>query len=223
MNNIKKNVFKIKTVIRGIKKKSKHDFLKNYNPNKQLTLGEIFKNSQQSKKEIERETKINILIKEDLENYILFYKRRGKNKDKKYNWSMLEQLIIKIKVDVMDIINGYLKACDELYTKKEYIIIMNEYIRNIIEHYRYNYLTKNNFNNIHNKLLRLLFSVKNIKIYDSIKFEILGKLLKTLLDNNIFFINDLQILKKADEKTKSNLRKVLTYFNNKKNNKKIIL
>ena len=222
-NNIKKNVFKIKTVIRGIKKKSKHDFLKNYNPNKQLTLGEIFKNSQQSKKEIEREKKINILIKEDLENYILFYKRRGKNKDKKYNWSMLEQLIIKIKVDVMDIINGYLKACDELYTKKEYIIIMNEYIRNIIEHYRYNYLTKNNFNNIHNKLLRLLFSVKNIKIYDSIKFEILGKLLKTLLDNNIFFINDLQILKKADEKTKSNLRKVLTYFNNKKNNKKIIL
>ena len=221
-NNIKKNTFKIKTVIRGVKKRSKHDFLKNYNPNKQLTLGEIFKNSQQSKKEIEREKKINILIKEDLENYILFYKRRGKNKDKKYNWSMLEQLIIKIKVDVMDIINGYLKACDELYTKKEYIIIMDEYIRNIIEHYRYNYLTKNNFNNIHNKLLRLLFSVKNIKIYDSIKFEILGKLLKTLLDNNIFFINDLQILKKADEKTKSNLRKVLMYFNNKKN-KKIIL
>ena len=214
--------FKIKTVIRGIKKKSKHDFLKNYNPNKKLTLAEIFKNSQQSKKDIEREKKINLLIKEDLENYILFCKRRGKNKDKKYNWAVLEQIIIKIKVDVMDIINGYLKACDELYTKKGNIIIMNEYIKNIIEHYRYHYLTQNNFNNIHNKLLRLLFSVKNIKIYDSIKFEILGKLLKSLCDNNIFFINDLQILKKADEQTKSNLRKILSYFNNNRN-KKVIL
>jgi hypothetical protein len=210
-NLIKKNNFKIRTVIRGVKKKSKYDFLKNYKHNKNITISEIMKNSIKSQKEINREKKINLIIKEDLENYILFYKKRDKNKKKKYDFSMIEQIIIKIKIDIMDIINAYLKACDEINTKKENIIIMNEYIKDIIQHYRYYYLTNKNFNNIHIKLLQLLLSVKSIKIYDSIKFEILGQLLNILLNNNILFINDLYIMRKADEKTKTNIRKILNY------------
>ena len=128
----------------------------------------------------------------------------------KYNWSMIEQLIIKIKVDIVDIINGYLLACNDLSTKK-YIIISNEYIKNIIHYYKYNYLTTKNFNNIHKKILQLFFSFRSIKIYDTFKFEIIGKLLNVLLSNKLFFVNDFYIFRQADEQTKSNIKKILIY------------
>ena len=212
----KKNDFKIRTIIRGVKKQSKYDFLKNYKQNKNLKISEILTNNLKSKKEIEREKKVNIIIKEDLENYISFYKKNNNknnnnnNKKMKYNWSMIEQLIIKIKVDIVDIINGYLLACNDLSTKK-YIIISNEYIKNIIHYYKYNYLTTKNFNNIHKKILQLFFSFRSIKIYDTFKFEIIGKLLNVLLSNKLFFINDFYIFRQADEQTKSNIKKILIY------------
>ena len=94
---------------------------------------------------------------------------------------------------------------------------MNEYIKNIIHHYKYNYLTSKNFADIHKKILQLIYSVKNIKVYDSIKFEILGKLLNTLLNNRLFFVYDFNIFREADEKTKSNIKKVLIYCDYGKN------
>jgi hypothetical protein len=122
---------------------------------------------------------------------------------------MIEQLIIKIKLDMVDIIEGYLKACEDLVYAKKYIIIANEYITNIIKHYKYNYLTNKNFNNIHNKIFQLLLSVNNIKKYDSIKFEIFGKLLNILIINNVFFVNDLYTFRQADDLIKSNIRKII--------------
>ena len=110
---------------------------------------------------------------------------------------------------MIDIIEGYLKACDEVIYAKKYVIIANEYIKNIIQHYKYNYLTNKNFNNIHNKIFQLFLSINNIKIYDSIKFEILGKLLELLINNNIFFVNDLYFFRQSDEQTKSNIRKII--------------
>ena len=216
-NNVKtKADLKIRTVIRGIKKQSKYDFLKNYKPTKNLKISEIISNSTKTKKEIARERKANIIIKEDLENYMSFYKNNN-NKKKKYNWSMVEQLMIKIKLDIVDIINGYLIACDDLVSSKKFIPMMNEYIKNIIHHYKYNYLTSKNFADIHKKILQLIYSVKNIKVYDSIKFEILGKLLNILLNNKLFFVYDFNIFREADEKTKSNIKKVLIYCDYGKN------
>ena len=211
-NTFKKNDLKIKTVIRGVKKQSKYDYLKNYKKNKKIKISEIIKKPIKTKKEIEREKKVNLIIKEDLENYIVFSKNNNDEK-KKYNWSMIEQLMIKIKLDIVDIINGYLIACDDLIFTKKYISITNDYIKNIILHYKYNYLTNKNFNNIHNKLLQLFLYVKDIKTYDSIKFEILGRLLNILINNNIIFANDLYIYRQADEQTKSNIRKIIINCN----------
>ena len=129
-HNLKKTDLKIRTIIRGIKKQSKFDFLKNYKPTKNLKLSEIVSNSIKTKKEIAKEKKVNVLIKEDLENYISFY-NRNKGKKIKYDWSMIEQLMIKIKLDIVDIINGYLISCDDLVSSKKYIVITNEYINNI--------------------------------------------------------------------------------------------
>ena len=46
--------------------------------------------------------------------------------------------MIKIKLDIVDIINSYLKACNEVVDSRRSIIIVNEYIKNIIHHYKYN-------------------------------------------------------------------------------------
>ena len=217
-HNLLKKKFKIRTAIRGVKKQSKHDFLKNYKHNQNLKISDILNQPEKTKKEIDKEKKINIIIKEDLDNYISFCKISEKNKKQKYNWSMIENLMIKIKSDIVDIIKGYLKSCDELIEKKKDIHIANQYIKNIIHHYKYNYLTSKNINSVHNKLLQLYLSIKEIKIYDSIKFEILGKLLMNLIDNQLFFINDFYVFRQADEKTKSNFRKILIYCDNGKNN-----
>ena len=213
-HNTKKNNFKIRTIIRGIKKKSKHDFLKNFK-NKNVKISDLLKKHIKTKKDIDKEKKVNSIIKEDLENFVLFYKDKiNDNKKIKYDWSMIEQLMIKIKLDIVDIILGYLKACEEVVDSKKIVTVATEYIKNIIYHYKYNYLTNKNFNNIHNKILKIYLSVKDIKVHDSIKFNIYGKLLYVLMNNELFFLNDLNILKQADEQTKNNIKKILNNSEN---------
>ena len=213
-HNTKKYNFKIRTIIRGIKKKSKHDFLKNFK-NKNIKISDLLKKHIKTKKDIDKEKKVNSIIKEDLENFVLFYTDKiNDNKKIKYDWSMIEQLMIKIKLDIVDIILSYLKACEEVVDSKKRVIIVTEYIKNIIHHYKYNYLTNKNFNNIHNKILKIYLSVKDIKIYDSIKFDIYGKLLYVLINNQLFFLSDLNILKQADEQTRSNIIKILNNSGN---------
>ena len=213
-NNTKKNNFKIRTIIRGIKKKSKHDFLKNFK-NKNIKISDLLKKHIKTKKDIDKEKKVNSIIKEDLENFVLFYKDKiNDNKKIKYDWSMIEQLMIKIKSDIVDIILGYLKACEEVVDSKKKVTVVTEYIKNIIHHYKYNYLTNKNYNNIHNKILKIYLSVKDIKVYDSIKFDIYGKLLYVLINNELFFLNDLNILKQADELTRNNIKRILNNSGN---------
>ena len=176
------------------------------------------KNTERTQKDIARDKKVDLIIKEDLENFLIFYKdnlqNNDNNKKQKYDWSMVEQLMIKIKLDIVDIINSYLKACNEVVDSRRSIIIVNEYIKNIIHHYKYNYL--NNINNdiINNKILKLFLSIKDIKIYDSIKFEIYGKLLLTLYSNELFFINDLNVIKQADKQTVTNFIKIINNSDN---------
>ena len=210
--------FKIRTIKRGVKKKSKNNFLKNYKKNKNINISELMKSTERTQKDIARDKKVDLIIKEDLENFLIFYKdnlqNNDNNKKQKYDWSMVEQLMIKIKLDIVDIINSYLKACNEVVDSKRSIIIVNEYIKNIIHHYKYNYLNNINYDIIHNKILKLFLSIKDIKIYDSIKFEIYGKLLLTLYSNELFFINDLNVIKQADKQTVTNFIKIINNSDN---------
>ena len=106
--------------------------------------------------------------------------------------------------------------CSDLIYTKKYFIIIIEYIKNIIQHYKCNYLTDINFNNIHIKVLKLFLSVNDIKIYDNIKYKILGSLLYISINNSLFFINDFNIFKQANEQIKDKIKKVINNCDNSK-------
>ena len=97
---------KIRTVIKKIKVKEKKGILSIFNSNKgkmNINIESLMKGSIKTKEQIKREKKINSILKEDFENYII-YNKNINNKGKKYNWSTVELLMIKIKLDIGDII-----------------------------------------------------------------------------------------------------------------------
>ena len=126
---------------------------------------------------------------------------------------MIELLMIKIKLDIGDIINGYLKVCEDIIIDEEYIIIGNDYINNIIEHYKNHYLTNNNFEEIHNKLIKIFAYLKGINIDTNFKYKILWGLLNILINNELFFLNDFDILKQTDEENKNEIKNILANNN----------
>ena len=212
----KKNKFIIRTLVKKIKKKAKKEFyFKNNNTNiNNININIFNKDIIKTKEQIKKEKKINSILKEDFENYIIYYKENiNNNKNKKYDWSMIELLMIKIKLDIGDIINGYLKACEDIIIDEEYIIIGNDYINNIIEHYKNHYLTNNNFEEIHNKLIKIFAYLKEINIDTNFKYKILWGLLNILINNELFFLNDFDILKQTDEENKNEIKNILANNN----------
>ena len=209
---------KIRTVIKKIKVKEKKGILSIFNSNKgkmNINIESLMKGSIKTKEQIKREKKINSILKEDFENYII-YNKNINNKGKKYDWSTVELLMIKIKLDIGDIINGYLKICEDLITEDEYVIIGNDYIKNIIQHYKNNYLTNKNIEEIHNKFLKIFLFIKDINIDLEYKYKILWGVLCNLIDNELFYISDFDILKQSDEDSKKNIKKVLELCNDEK-------
>ena len=149
-------------------------------------------------------------MKEDFENYIIYYNSNTEEKtEKKYNWSMIELLLIKIKLDIADIINSYLKCCEEIIIDNDYVKIGNDYIKNIIEHYKNNYLTNKNFDEIRNKIIKIFVFIKDINIDDEFKYQILWGVMKYLMNNKLFFENDFNILKQTDIENKNNIKLIL--------------
>ena len=149
-------------------------------------------------------------MKEDFENYIIYYNSNTEEKtEKKYNWSMIELLLIKIKLDIADIINSYLKCCEEIIIDNDYVKIGNDYIKNIIEHYKNNYLTNKNFDEIRNKIIKIFVFTKDINIDDKFKYQILWGVMKYLMNNKLFFENDFNILKQTDIENKNNIKLIL--------------
>ena len=176
------------------------------------------KNIQKSKKENEKNKKISLIIKEDLENYILFTMKSIDNKNiliNNYNYSIIGQLLIKEKIDLSQLINFYLKICFELIDSKDKIYICNDYINNIIEKYKRTYLNKNNFIQIHDDILEILIDIivnKNKKNQNKYKFDIVGALFYSLLVNELFFVSDLNMFIKCEEQIYINIAKILRYI-----------
>ena len=122
---------------------------------------------------------------------------------------MIELLLIKIKLDIADIINSYLKCCEEIIIDNDYVKIGNDYIKNIIEHYKNNYLTNKNFDEIRNKIIKIFVFTKDINIDDKFKYQILWGVMKYLMNNKLFFENDFNILKQTDIENKNNIKLIL--------------
>ena len=183
--------------------------------NQDQNIIERNKSIQKSKKEIEKNKKIFLIIKEDLENYILFNVKNIDNKNiiiKNYNYSIIGQLLIKEKIDLSQLINFYLKICFELIDSKDKIYICNDYINNIIEKYKRTYLNKNNFIQIHEDILEILVDIianKDRKNQNKYKFDIVGALFYSLLINELFFVSDLNMFIKCEEQIYINIAKIL--------------
>ena len=212
------NKFIIRTIIKKIKREKKKIQIKNINNKINIDISSLLKKEIKDKALIAKEKKINSILKEDFENYIIYYNTNNldnnKKKEKKYNWSMIELLIIKIKLDIADIINSYLNSCEEIINDEEHIKIGNDYIKNIIEHYKNNYLTNNNYDKIRKKILKIFAFIKDININIEFKYKILFGLIQNLMENELFFKSDYHILKQTDRENENEIKKILESFNN---------
>jgi len=179
-----------------------------------------------NKKEEDKDNKILSIIKEDLENYISFSLKNQKNNifsiSNNYNFSIIEQLLIKEKIDLSDLIEYYLKIGLETLDSKDRIIIANDYIQNIIENYKRTYINKNNFVKIHEDILELLIvivinlnkkRIKNItNIENKYLYDIIGALFYSLLINELFFVSDLNKFINCEEQVLINIAKIVRFI-----------
>ena len=177
------------------------------------------KSSKKNKKLIEKEKKIVTIIKEDLESYILFSLKINENKNmmalKNYNFSIIEQLLIKQKIDLSNLIRFYLSISFDIIDSKDKIFICNDYINNIIEKYKRTYLNKNNFIQIHEDILEILIDIineSNEKDENKYKFDISGALFYSLLINELFFVSDLNMFNNCDKQIYINIAKIIRYI-----------
>ena len=224
INIVLGNKFIIRTVIKKIKKKKKDNISKinTSNIKNNINIESLIKEEPKTREQIKKEKKVNSILKEDLENYVIYYKENINNsKNKKYDWSTVELLMIKIKLDIGDIIKGYLKSCEEIITEDEHVLIGNDYINNIIHHYKNNYLTNSNFEEIHNKIIKIFLYIKDIQIECEFKFRILWGLVNILINNELFFVSDFDILKQGEESNKNDIRQILEYCEDVKFKEKI--
>ena len=126
---------------------------------------------------------------------------------------MVELLMIKIKLDIGDILQGFLGICEDSIIEDEYLLIGNHYIKNIIEHYKIYYLTNDNFDIIHTKIIKIFVYAKDINITEEFKYQILWSIMHILLNNELFFIGDFNILKQTDEDNIQCIKKILVNCN----------
>jgi len=207
------NKIVIRTVIKKIKRKNINELLNNKfnkNKNNNINIELLKKENIKTKEQIKREKKVNAILKEDFENYITYYKDNiTNNKNKKYDWSMVELLMIKIKLDIGDIIQAYLNVCEDVINGDDLILIGNDYINNIIQHYKNNYLTNKNFEDIHIKILKMLVNLKDLNIELDYKYKALWGLVNNLINNELFYINDFDVLKQCDEENKNEIKNIL--------------
>ena len=181
-----------------------------------------YKTSKNDKKE----KKILSIIKEDLENYISYSFKNQQNKkfviSNKYDFSIIEQLLIKEKIELNNLLRYYLKICFEILDSKDKILFANDYIQNIIENYKRIYINKHNFIQIHEDLLEILVDVvsnlnKN-KLKDIINYEnkymceIIGALFYSLLVNDLFFVSDLNKFINCEEQILMNIAKIVRFI-----------
>ena len=181
-----------------------------------------YKTSKNDKKE----KKILAIIKEDLENYISFSFKNQQNKkfviSNKYDFSIIEQLLIKEKIELNNLLRFYLKICFEILDSKDKILFANDYIQNIIENYKRIYINKSNFIQIHEDLLEILVDfvsnphknkIKGIINYENRYIsEIIGALFYSLLVNDLFFVSDLNKFINCEKKTMINNTKIVRFI-----------
>ena len=178
---------------------------------------EIRSNIMLTKQEEIRNKKITKILKEDIENFFSFYNMKSDIKDKtkyinyfnNYNLSIIEQLIIKVKVDLIDIINSFLFISNEIIDCKYKLQLCNEYIKLLIEFYSKNYLNITNIRIIHIKILKLLYDIETLNVNNKYKYQIFGYLFYCFLNNKLFTETDLNYFENCRQNLLIEIEKVV--------------
>ena len=207
IDNEKKKRYKIRSLVKVVKKNKQISFLsQSLSKEEENEVKEEIKKEQTEQEQIKND-KITTIIKEDIENFISFYNKKKdevndnvSDENKKYDWSIIEQLIIKAKVDIIDIVNGFLLICHEIIDNESTLKIWNEYISQIIQYYKNNYLNENNSKNIRIKMLKILSQIDIICANNMYKYEIFGNLFYHFLIEGMFTDEDLNYLENNEEK-----------------------
>ena len=189
---------------------------KNFNANNNTNL-EI---------DLEKENNIILLIKNDLENYIsylnenqifslkdLLEKDNNDDINNNYDWSMTEELIIKEKNDLDEIIRCFIEVCIDYVQKEQNIFYCDEYIKNIINYYSAD-LSKEQSDKVRNSMIDLFLNIENICVDNFFMFEIMGYLMLLLLENYLFYTEDLDKFMKEDKNKIPKIMKVIKFMIN---------
>ena len=214
-NSDKKRKYKIRSVVKFIKKnKFNLNNIELFKEEELKIKEEIKKNSYETKEEQIHNDKIIKILKEEIENFISYFNKRNieKGDNHNYNWSIIEQLIIKVKVDLIDIINCFLKICNDIIDNKTKMKICIEYIKLLIVFYTKNYLKENNVKTIHIKILKILYNIEKISINNKYKYEILGNIFYLFLIERLFNENDLNYFDKENEQLVIDLAKLVKFI-----------
>ena len=162
----------------------------------------------------DKEDGIIILLKNDIENYTSFlnehnifnkkdlneYYIKNENSDinNEYDWSISEELIIKTKNELEEIIRCYIEVCIDYVTKENNIFYCNEYIKNIINYYSVD-LSKDEIEKVNSSMNELYLNIEDICIDNYYMLEIMGYLMQILLNNNLFYIEDFEKFRNEDK------------------------
>ena len=223
--NNNKNIISIKKTNDNIdNNKIKKEKILNNNINNEDKNKEDIKNdievSKKKEQKLDEEIQNISLLKKEIEEYMLFLSEHNieENKDfdndinDEFNWGIVDDLIINKNIPLEKIVYYYVKVCIDIINDKSKIFKANEYIKNVINYYLYNF-TNENVNNMHSKMIELFFDINNICINNSCMYEIMGFLLFLLLSNNykLFYIKDLNTFLNKDINTQINIAKVIKY------------
>ena len=148
------------------------------------------------------------IFESDVLNYIKFY--NSKEKSDRYNWSIIDQLMINKKMTLDKIIIFYSKLCKKLITEENEIIILSDYIKNIIEQFSKN-LIKKDIEFVHNEMIKYFKNINYIIDDNKFMYKIIGNLLFLLIEKRFYLIKDLNGFLKENESTQINLAIIAKY------------
>ena len=174
----------------------------------------------------DKEENIIILLKNDIDNYVTFlnehnifskkdlneYYNKNENSDinNEYDWSTSEELIIKTKNELEEIIRCYIEVCIDYVTKENNIFYCNEYIKNIINYYSVD-LTKDEIEKVNISMNDLYLNIEDICIDNFFMLEIMGYLMYILLNNNLYYYNDFNKFINEDKNKIIKIAEVIKY------------
>ena len=140
------------------------------------------------------------------------YYNKNENSDinNEYDWSTSEELIIKTKNELEEIIRCYIEVCIDYVTKENNIFYCNEYIKNIINYYSVD-LTKDEIEKVNISMNDLYLNIEDICIDNFFMLEIMGYLMYILLNNNLYYYNDFNKFINEDKNKIIKIAEVIKY------------